>query len=186
MQSPRDARSSLESREILPGLVAFACPTTGGCWIDGEAYWNWLRAQPGFPHPTPAVDGPPVSLEADATKALLSPRSGRLMRKYRVGRGLDFSIDFDSSTGGFWLDREELETLQARSMQDELHLICSPEYQAQLRAMESAAARSAHARAALGPELMQAIDGLVAAIAASPQRERAIAYLREQLELPHA
>jgi len=181
MRSPRNAHAVLVAREIAKGLTAHICPDSGGCWIDGKAYWDWWQQQPEFPRPAPATDGPPVAVETDTGSALISPRSGRLMRKYRVGRGLDFHIDFDASTGGFWLDRGEYEALRARGMHDELHLICSSEYQSQLRAMETAHAREAIARRTLGDELYVELHSLVNRVSATNMSGPVLAFLTERL-----
>jgi hypothetical protein len=123
MRSPVDPKATL-------------CPSSSGCWIEGETYWNWLRAQPEFPALSASSDGPSAELETDTDRALLSPRSGRLMRRFRVGSGLGFHVEYDSLTPGFWLDAGEYHALEQRSLHDELHLICTAQYQKTLREAE--------------------------------------------------
>jgi Zn-finger nucleic acid-binding protein len=136
MRSPVDPKATLQRTEIRPGLTAFVCPSSSGCWIEGETYWNWLRAQPEFPALSASSDGPSAELETDTDRALLSPRSGRLMRRFRVGSGLGFHVEYDSLTPGFWLDAGEYHALEQRSLHDELHLICTAQYQKTLREAE--------------------------------------------------
>jgi len=182
MQSPRDPKATLVRTELEPALFAFRCPSSGGLWIDGEAYWNWVRAQPGFPKPIESDAGEPVEAAEDSGQPLLSPRSGRLMRKFAVGYELEFRIDFDRASSGFWLDAGEYETLRARNLHDELHLICSPEYQKKLASLAASRASDRRLVELIGAETCAKIDAFSDAVRGHPKRSLVLAYLRERLE----
>jgi len=182
MQSPRDPNATLVRTELLPGLIAHRCPTSGGIWIDTIAYWDWVKAQPGFPEPSVSFESPvPASIDDDSDQPLISPRSGRLMRKCKAGSGLGFRIDFDPSSG-FWLDRDEYETLRSHSLHDELHLICSPAYQRELVRMQTTRAEQQRFEQRLGAEACERISAFADWITRSPNHAAAMTYLMNRIE----
>lgn len=180
MHSPRDRKATLELKELEPGLECHVCPSTGGHWIDGNTYWAWLRAQPTRLPEKPA-EGAEVRAVDDTEDALISPRSGRLMRKFEVGRGLRFRIDFDAASGGFWLDSGEYEALKARNLHDELNLIASDEWQRALRAERSREAARARLRDLLGEAGFERLEGTIAWIDSHPHGDLLLAELLERL-----
>lgn len=182
MKSPIDPKSTLERREIHPGLEGFICPSSGGCWIDGETYWNWLRAQPGFPKPTQSTEGPSVELATDTERAVLSPRTGRLMRRFRVGSGLDFHIDYDAAAPGFWFDAGEFGMLVERSLHDEIHLICTERYQRKLRELGKSEGLRARRIALLGEEVIDRLESTARWLRTLEHPEVADAVLRDLLD----
>jgi Zn-finger nucleic acid-binding protein len=186
MHSPRDRKATLELGELEPGLPCYVCPTTGGHWIDGDAYWAWLRAQPSRLPEKPA-DGAEVRAvdenDDDADAALVSPRSGRLMRKFEVGRGLRFRIDFDATSGGFWLDGGEYQALRARNLHDELNLIASDEWQRALRAQRSREAARARLESTVGPADRRRLDEAIDWLAGHAHRDLLLAELLERLQV---
>lgn len=180
MHSPRDRKATLERIELEPGLAGYVCPTTGGHWIDGDAYWAWLRAQPSRLPEKPA-ESAEVRAVDDADDALISPRSGRVMRKFEVGRGLRFRIDFDAASGGFWLDGGEYEALRARNMHDELNLIASDEWQRKLRVERSREVARARLRDVLGAADFERLEATIAWIDCHPHVDLLLAELLERL-----
>jgi len=182
MKSPRDSKAVLERTELVPGLVAHACPTSGGIWIDSISYWDWFRTQPGYPEPSASFESPkPFDIENDSDEQLISPRSGRLMRKCRVGSGLGFRIDYDASSG-FWLDRDEYETLRSHNLHDELHLICSPSYQRSLMQMRTSSAEQDRFEKSLGVDACDRISTFAAWLSKQPRESVAMAYLQACME----
>lgn len=181
MQSPVDSRATLTRFNLLPSLEAWRCPSTNGVWIDGEAYWKWLLKQPNFPDVGHSVPSEPVRVD-DTDRVLISPRSGRIMSKFRVGLDLGFQIDFDRVSGGFWLDHNEYEALKAREMHDELHLICDSTYQQKLRELESAERRHDALRESLSPDGKSKVESLAEWANSHPDKEMIRAYFLELLE----
>ncbi|MGY8688458.1 MAG: TFIIB-type zinc ribbon-containing protein, partial [Verrucomicrobiales bacterium] len=68
--------------------------------------------------------------------ALICPESGALLTRYRVGQGVEFSIDRSPITGGVWLDAGEWEALVARNIHVEMHHIFTSAYQFRVRSGE--------------------------------------------------
>lgn len=182
MKSPVDRTSTMIQREIEPGLIAHTCPKSGGIWIDHEHYWKWLLNQPGFPKPIDSIDDLPELDTDEHNKPLISPESGRLMIKYRVGHGLKFRIDYDATSGGFWLDKGEYELIRKRNLHDELHLICSPEYQLELDKLDTKSIMDQRIESLLGPERCSVIRNLATMIEDPQIHSIAIAYLNQCLD----
>ncbi|MAY74348.1 MAG: hypothetical protein CMJ31_06405 [Phycisphaerae bacterium] len=149
-------------------------------WIDGQAYWVWLGGRKTVRATLEAAPGSEAQVGED--DAVLSPRSRRIMRKYRVGQSLGFVIDHDSVSGGFWLDGEEFEALNERRLLDALHVICSDRYQAGLRDAAALRARENDAERVLGAELAHAVRDLALRAAGARRGPEALAYLRARLE----
>jgi Zn-finger nucleic acid-binding protein len=182
MKSPRDQNATLVQTQILPGLDAHICPTSGGVWIDVIQYWDWFRTQPGFPKPLASFESPrPVDIDDDHNGPVLSPRTGRLMRKCRVGSGLGFRIDFEPQSG-FWLDRGEYESLKEHNLHDELHLICSPEYQLALVRMQTSESEQSRFERKLGTENCDRISSFAKWFARLGDHPVAMAYLMSCIE----
>lgn len=168
--------------EIEPGLIAYTCPKSGGVWIDHKHYWDWLLKQPGFPKPIPAISDMPIAINDPHNRPLISPDSGRLMTKYRVGHGLSFRIDHDSVSGGFWLDQDEYKLLRQRNLHDELHLICSPQYQQELAKFDAQAVFDQRLKELLGPDRCNLIHTLAESIDTKELASVAIAYLNQCID----
>lgn len=115
------------------GLAAWECPQSGGHYIAANDYDEWLEKHV---HEVPPKDETTdsVQLPSDPSeqRALLCPETGCLMVRYRVGKGIPFSID-RSPTGGVWLDKGEWEALKSRNLHDEIHHIFGAPWQRELR-----------------------------------------------------
>lgn len=182
MKSPRDPQAELIPTELMPGLDGHTCPTTGGVWIDLVKYWEWFRAQPGFPKPIASFESPiPVDIEDDHEGTVLSPRTGRIMRKCRAGSGLGFRIDYEPSSG-FWLDKGEFDSLRSHNLHDELHLICSPEYQLELVRLRSDQAEQSRFEQRLGEENCERIRSFANWFAQLNDESIAMTYLMACIE----
>lgn len=140
-------------------------------------YWDWFRTQPGFPTPAASFESPaPVEIEDDHDGPVLSPRTGRIMRKCRAGSGLGFRIDFEPSSG-FWLDQGEYESLKDHNLHDELHLICSPEYQLELVRLRTEQAEESRFESKLGTGTCEQIRSFADWFAKIPDDSVAMSYL---------
>ncbi|MFG0307396.1 MAG: hypothetical protein ACF8Q5_14415 [Phycisphaerales bacterium JB040] len=144
MRSPIDTHVQMVPEELAQGLRAWRCPTSKGCWIDGDIYRAWIKRRIADPETdTPAPDTPPSSptLAPDTHTALLSPRTGRLLTKLVVHADLNFRIDYDTHSGGFWLDRGEFEAIAQRGLARSLHDIAAPAWQRKAQEQERSDAR---------------------------------------------
>jgi len=111
-----------------------SCPKSGGRWISAAAYWKW-REMLGGPIPNLEFDrsGGQDLAGQDSAAGKRCPIDGAFLIRHRVGHGLDFHLDRCGQCGGVWLDAGEWEALKARGLHDDLHLIFTSAWQAEVR-----------------------------------------------------
>lgn len=139
MRCPIHADTALETRTVEPGVAVRACPHCGGYWMAAVSYWRWRESLseslPNFDMQDGGED------EAnDSAEAKLCPVDGGFLIRHQVGYGLDFYLDRCGRCGGMWLDQGEWEALQRRQMHDDLHLIFTSSWQAEVRRQRKARA----------------------------------------------
>lgn len=180
MRSPINPNVKMASCELEPGLAAFRCPESGGTYIPQANYWKWLHSsKPEMPDPALPEGYQPEQAAPSATRrALLCPESGRIMTRYRVGHGLDFSID-RSPTGGIWLDQGEWEALRAHGLHRELHYIFTSSYQHKRIDEEADAKLREHFRERIGADRLEKADEFRDWLAAQPNAWDILCYVRE-------
>ena len=132
MRCPVHADTALETRTVDPGVTVRVCPRCGGYWMTAAEYWKWRE---GLSEPLPNLDAEDGGLDDtnDSPGAKLCPYDGGFLIRHKVGHGLDFHVDRCGRCGGMWLDRGEWEALMRRQMHDDLHLIFTSSWQAELR-----------------------------------------------------
>lgn len=104
-----------------------------------------------------------------------------MMRKCRVGSGLGFRIDFEPQSG-FWLDKGEYESLRAHNLHDELHLICSPEFQLELVRLRTTAAEQLRFEQKLGIETCERIRSFASWFSKLPDQQVAMSLLSSSVD----
>src|SRR6266478_3070301 len=104
MHSPIYPDTTMQLREIEPGLEVYECPKSGGFWIPLQAFLAW-KGRHADSSGVPAESSAPAVQDDSRQRALICPESGRLLLRYRVGHGLQFHIDRGPATGGVWLDK---------------------------------------------------------------------------------
>jgi Zn-finger nucleic acid-binding protein len=72
------------------------------------------------------------SSEETDSRARLCPECGRLLRRAKVGRGIDFHLDRCGHCGGVWFDPNEWETLRRHGLHDDVHFVFSAAWQAEV------------------------------------------------------
>jgi Zn-finger nucleic acid-binding protein len=133
-------------------LAVNACETCEGQWISSYDYWHWLEWQPssGKIKQCDVVDLD--NAISDNHRASFCPECNHLMRRAKVGHGLEFYLERCSYCGGSWFDKGEWEILQAHNMHDKVHLVFSEPWQSQIRQAEFNRVLEETYRSALGDE----------------------------------
>ena len=174
MTCPVCKNTPLKSTALEQQLKASNCSSCQGQWIGATDYWQWLERQ-GETRPEKEPDSIPLEV-ADHQKAKLCPECRRIMLRYKVGHGLTFTLDQCSSCNGIWFDANEWEALRQRNLHDEVHLVFSAPWQAQVRREEAR-----QVLAALYTEWFEddydKIKAFKAWMADHPQREKILDYL---------
>ena len=135
MHCPCCQTSTLKRAQLDESLAVHACGSCSGQWISSYDYWHWLEWQASSGPVKPCTnadlsDAMPVS---DNRRASFCPECNHLMRRAKVGHGLEFYLDRCSHCGGTWFDQGEWELLKAHNIHDKVHLVFSEPWQSQLR-----------------------------------------------------
>ena len=162
---------------LEPGLAAFQCPKSGGCWLPLQAYFKWRDATPHAVSPLPEGYEPVV--EHDTERAMLCPESGTLLQRYRVGHGLHFSINRSSVTGGVWLDAGEWDALKSKGLHEQLNLIFTAPYQRTIRSEELTHALRGAFEARMGAEDFARVEAFREWMLQHPEARYVLNYLIE-------
>ncbi len=123
-QSVRLNASALEE-----DLSSFTCSNCGGSWIRGTEYWRWLQDRgPNLPERLEPPDDQVPPGDKDLRPC---PECKIMMVKYKVGRGLAFSLDQCVGCKGVWFDKREWEALRQRNLHDDIHAIFTAPWQSE-------------------------------------------------------
>lgn len=136
MHCPCCQTSTLKRIRLDEYLAAHACETCEGQWISSYDYWHWLEWQPNSRKIKQCDSVDLKESISDNRRASFCPECNHLMRRAKVGHGLEFYLDRCSHCGGHWFDKGEWETLQAHNIHDKVHLVFSESWQSQLRQAE--------------------------------------------------
>ncbi|MBE9066101.1 zf-TFIIB domain-containing protein [Leptolyngbya cf. ectocarpi LEGE 11479] len=152
MYCPCCETSHLKRERLDQHLAVHACETCEGQWVSSYDYWHWLEWQPsnGKIKHCDALD---ISDRvSDNRRASFCPECNHLMRRAKVGHGLEFYLDRCSHCGGIWFDRGEWDILQVHNIHNKVHLVFSEPWQSQIRQAEFNRVLEETYRSALGDE----------------------------------
>lgn len=139
MKCPVCHIESLNPVSLSTGLLANQCTSCFGHWVSSERYWEWLDRREQE-NPQSANERPPINLSSNAllpvsdnNTANFCADCARLMRKAKVGRGLNFYLDRCSHCHGVWLDQHEWENLEQMNLHHQIHYMFSSAWQFSVR-----------------------------------------------------
>jgi Zn-finger nucleic acid-binding protein len=132
MKCPVCKKVALEAHENADGPVTHACGGCGGKYVKSSQYFAWLDRH-GENVPERPADQAPALPVADSKPGKLCPECGAFLIRHEVGHDIDFAIDRCGRCGGIWLDGNEWETLVARGLHDDVHMVFSEAYQTELK-----------------------------------------------------
>lgn len=112
---------------LEPGLHVRGCPRCGGHWIRLADYWRW-RADKGTGAPEKSP-GRSTTAAKEATGLRRCPDDGQPLSRYRVGKGIAFTLERCGNCEGVWLDGNEWEVLRRRGLHDDLHRVFTDDWQ---------------------------------------------------------
>lgn len=166
----------LTQRDLADGPSALACERCGGSWIQSFNYWRWREG-----HGTGAALGRPAEECSNSPREhsgpLRCPECRGVLLPYRVGHGLEFSVDRCGHCGGMWLDPYEWESLRGSSLHEHLHLIFSQVWQAHVQLEARNHAEEANLKSLLGERDLTEIRRVKAWLDGHPHRETLYALL---------
>ncbi len=158
-------------------LEALRCASCGGHWISRPHYSAWLKGH-GDPLPEKPLSAVQLDVQ-DIVAAKLCPGCRKILLKFRVGHGLDFSLDRCPGCGGVWFDRNEWEALRQKNLHDEIHRIFCTDWQRQVRREEMAAQLDRLYGNRLGMECYERAKEIREWLRGQPQRQAILAFLAD-------
>lgn len=177
MKCPVCKRNTLKPVTLEADLAALGCEKCGGHWLSSEAYWHWLEQQDEVkPEPQPDV----AFQVNDNEQAKLCPTCGRILIKYKVGHGVNFSLDQCSTCNGVWLDQHEWQALKTRHLHAEIHCMFSKSWQQKVLAEELRDNLDRMYEQRFGAEDYAELQRLRCWLAQHPQRAALLAYLSDE------
>ncbi|MBT9313120.1 zf-TFIIB domain-containing protein [Leptothoe kymatousa] len=181
MHCPCCQTSSLKRDRLNEFLAVHACEACEGQWISSYDYWHWLEWETND-EPIKPCDHVDLSdrLEvADNSRATFCPECHHLMRRAKVGHGLEFYLDRCSHCGGSWFDKGEWEILKACNIHNKVHLVFSEPWQSQIRQAEFNRVLEETYRSALGDDDYAQALGIRAWLEQHPHRDYIISLLNQ-------
>ena len=166
---------SLELDSLEDGLASRRCPSCNGHWIRTADFWKWRARRPNAPE-IPAVEESTVPPEPVGLR--ICPDCDYVLARYRVGRGLGFTVDRCRNCEGAWLDGGEWEALRARNLHDDLPMIFDEAWQRAARREMQEQATEENFRRRLGDDDYERAQEIRAWLDPHPKRSELFAYLQ--------
>jgi Zn-finger nucleic acid-binding protein len=131
MKCPHCQSTDLKPTMIEEFLPAMGCGTCHGSLVSLLYYRHWAETQ----KPAPVQAAKPVATpEATETqKAIMCPKCGRLMTKYKLAGGISNRVDVCASCDEAWLDGGEWELLEALQLSLKMPAIFTEAWQRRIR-----------------------------------------------------
>nr|WP_086940817.1 zf-TFIIB domain-containing protein [Thaumasiovibrio occultus] len=131
MKCPKCKDSALHAKQMDEQFAAQECERCGGDWILVEDFVQWRENNPGFEF-AKNVDVEEDEI-LDSQNALLCPRTGTFMRKFRIAAQNAHRLDYSAAVGGIWLDNGEWELLKKEGIAGQLNEILTNKWQQAVR-----------------------------------------------------
>jgi len=132
LKCPTNPKISLLPKQLTEGLTAYTATDGSGHWLSRGDYMAWVlsRGEKAREDSSPCEANLDLN---DVEHAKICPECGRILIKYKVGRGLSFYVEHCPGCGGVWLDRNEWEALEQKQLHDDIHMIFSSQWQKGVR-----------------------------------------------------
>ena len=118
-------------------LPCHTCDNCGGSLLRMVDYFRW-QEQGGFKDSSKEKLAE-LDIEAEETsKAILCPKTGGLMTKYRISKDTDHRLDFSAPLNAVWMDKGEWDLLKQNGLAGRLNNVFTSHWQQEIRSQESA------------------------------------------------
>jgi len=170
----------LRPSRLADDLDAYACPACAGNWVQGQAYFDWLSAQPATATSINEAANTPIfgDGESDTKGGKLCLDCGRYMRRVAVGYGVRFHLDRCTACGGFWFDAKEWDALRESGIHRDAHKVFTDAWQTEVRRQAYEQAEHDRLENRLGSEGLTRLEEIKSWIAGHPRGDEILAALR--------
>ena len=168
--------------QLEPTLPAQQCAGCQGHWLRADDYFKWLDQQPAR-LPEKPYEGEPLQLSAEQT-VKICPTCIRMMRRYDVGHSTAVTLDQCAHCDGIWFDPHEWQALKGRHLHDEVHLVFTAPWQAQLRKTASIERLTQIYHARFGDDF-ERLQDIHTWLQAHPKKDDLLAFLADPTPFEH-
>lgn len=134
----------LEASYLEPLLPCHTCSNCGGSLLRMMDYFRWQSDsadssssdEASHSLANPSVN-PVVDVAEETRKAVICPKSGVLMTKYRISAETDNRLDYSAASNAVWIDKGEWALLKANGLATRLNNVFTSHWQHEIRAQES-------------------------------------------------
>jgi len=173
MQCTSCKNGVLVPTQLEDQFPARRCTRCGGNWIYLYDYLRWLD-QGGA---TSAQEGS-YQVEAQETEqAMLCPKTGSLMLKYRISKDSSHLLDLSAEVSGIWLDKGEWDLLKSEGLATRLNAIFTEPWQKNIRSQTTRDVMQALYKEKFGVDGYEKIKAIRTWLSTSPNKAHLIAYL---------
>jgi len=136
--------TSCESGKLLPsyleGMIpCHTCDNCGGNLLSLGDYLKWREQNENVEFVSDTTSEVIADSDADeSTGALICPKTGRLMTKYRISKDTDHRLDLSPSINAVWMDRGEWELLKQNGLAGKVNNIFTDHWQREVHSDASA------------------------------------------------
>lgn len=173
----------LEASYLEPLLPCHTCSHCGGSLLRMMDYFRWQNDSADLPlstEPSEPLVGitvnPVVDTAQETRKAVICPKSGVLMTKYRISAETDNRLDYSAASNAVWLDRGEWALLNANGLATQLNTVFTSHWQHEIRAQESSEVMEGLYKRRFG-EQYAALKAFREVLDSMEDRNEALAYL---------
>ncbi len=176
MKCPKCNKMDLRATKLEDELVAANCQKCDGNLIPLFFYRDWAKNASVLSSNIADISELAAS---DAKAAIICPKCGKLMTKYRIDSKSKNHIDICHECDEAWLDGGEWNLLKELNIHDSLTQISTESWQNQIHKQECADRRRTILIKTVGEELTDKVDEFKAVIDSSKYKEDIIRYLNK-------
>ncbi|RBP51010.1 zf-TFIIB domain-containing protein [Arenicella xantha] len=132
--------TACESGLLIPAYLEglFPCHTCTDCGGNLVMLGDYLRWQDANENALFISDTSTKVEIQETERALLCPKTGRLMTKYRIAKETEHRLDLSPHINAVWLDKGEWALLKEQGLAGRLNEIFTDHWQSDVRSKESA------------------------------------------------
>ncbi|MGB3611747.1 MAG: zf-TFIIB domain-containing protein [Cellvibrio sp.] len=166
--------TSLEPKEIEPGLLVAACPQCGGALVSLMNYRFWLDQHQGVAE---AELLPELDVPGEQPGERDCPKCRQVMKKFQMGLNSSHKIDLCESCDEAWLDKGEWQLLKQLDLHGKLPRIFTQAWQNNIREARREALQEDRYEKMLGVEDFMHVSSFRQWLYRHPRKEEIKQYL---------
>lgn len=175
MKCPKCKTPELRATRIESDLPAAGCPTCHGALLSLLYYRDWSERHQSDPADTLAPTA--AIAAADTSGALMCPKCGRLMTKYKISGCAANRLDLCPGCDEAWLDGGEWELLKALELARNMPVVFTEQWQRTIRRQVADDIRRDALRKKVGDEAVARVEEFKNWLDENPRKRDVLVYL---------